>query len=62
MKRTASIAAVALMMVGSVAYAGSCGSKDADKEKSGCGTSCSSEKQQTACGGSHKGDDGKKTA
>lgn len=65
MKKTLSIVAVAMMMAGSVAYACSgcgCESKKSDKEKSDCGSSCNSEKTQTACGGSQKGDDGKKTA
>lgn len=50
------IAAIALMMAGSTAFACSgcgCEEKKSDKEKKGC-SSCKAEKQQTACGGSHK--------
>lgn len=63
MKNTMSIVAIALMMAGSTALAGSgcegCSSKKGDKDKA----EYKETPQQTACGGSHKKDDGKeKTA
>ncbi|VGO22079.1 hypothetical protein [Pontiella sulfatireligans] len=64
MKKTLSIAAVALMMAGSTAFAcGGCGceTEKTDKDKTECG-SCKGDKSQTACGGSVKGDDKSKTA
>ena len=64
MKKALSIAAVALMMAGSTAFAcGGCGceAKKADKEKTDCG-SCKGEKAETACGGAKKGGDAKKAA
>ncbi|MDF7825875.1 hypothetical protein P4B35_17735 [Pontiellaceae bacterium B12227] len=76
MKKTLSIAAVALLVAGSTAFAcgSSCGKDKADKETAkstaynaeqtelACGGSKKAEKNQTACGGSKKGDDSKKTA
>lgn len=67
MKKTLSIAAVALMMAGSTAFAcSSCGCKTEktekkDKEKTEC-SSCKGDKAETACGGSKKGDDHKHAA
>lgn len=64
MKNTLSIATIALMIAGSTALAGGgCGSKKCDKaDKDTKEYSSTSEKKQTACGGSKKGDDGHKTA
>ena len=65
MKKTVSIVAIALMMAGSMAYACSgcgCEAKKSGKERSECGKSCGSEKQQTACHHSQKGDKGDKGA
>ena len=70
MKKTMTIAAIALMMAGSVAYACSgcgCSDKSEDgkkeekkgKEKTEC---CKSAEAKTACGGAKKADDDQKTA
>ena len=56
MKKTLSIAAIALMMAGSTAFAcGGCGCQDkkSEKKEEKCGASKSEEKQ-TACSGAHK--------
>jgi hypothetical protein len=55
MKRLMSIAAIALFVAGSSAFA--CGSDGCDPKKTD-----KSDKEQTACDGSKKGDQGKKTA
>lgn len=63
MKKLMSIAAIALMMAGSTAFAGGCGSKKCDKaDKDMKEYDTKSEMLQAACGGSKKGDDGNKTA
>lgn len=65
MKKVLSIAAVALMMAGSTAFACTgcgCEPKKTDKEKTECDSTCKGEKNKTACNGSKKGDDGKKAA
>ena len=60
-----SIAAIALMLAGSAAYAcSSCGCQDKKddkkgKEKTEC---CKSAEAKTACGGAKKADDAKKAA
>ena len=56
MKRTMTIAAIALMMAGSYGYACSgcgCEAKKAEKGKSECSAD-KGEQKQTACGGSKK--------
>ena len=64
MRKVLSVVAITMLMAGSTAFACAgcgCEAKKADKEKSEC-SSCEGEKKQTACGGSHKADDGKKAA
>ena len=70
MKKAMSIAAIALMMAGSVAYAcGGCGCQDKKKDGKKCGkekTECSKgEESKTACGGAKsakKAEDARKAA
>jgi hypothetical protein len=65
MKKTVSLVAIALMMAGSVAYAGGCGgcgSKKAEKDKSETASVHQGENQQVACGHSKKAEKADKTA